>query len=326
MTASLPSFDDLPVAEGKPAGSSWGVWGPDDVFGCLNLLTPERVKRATQCVRKGSVFALNWDMKMPDPPLFGRDAFTHEVVWLPNEAGHDEHISGWNTQSSSQWDGFRHIRHPVHEFYNGIADADHGVHHWARRGLAGRGVLADVARWREEQGRPIQANTSDPIEADDLTATLKAQNVEIEPGDVLLVRTGWLGWYATLDADGRRKYVEEGHAGCGLRPGEPMWRLLWDLHIAAVAADNPSLEVWPPAVFVTPERLQELLANREQLDEIFMHIRLLPLLGLPIGEFFALEALADDCASDGVYEFFFTSAPLNLPAGVASPPNALAIK
>jgi hypothetical protein len=39
-----------------------------------------------------------------------------------------------------------------------------------------------------------------------------------------------------------------------------------------------------------------------------------------------LEPLADDCAADGRYECFFSSAPLNLPAGVASPPNALAIK
>ena len=36
--------------------------------------------------------------------------------------------------------------------------------------------------------------------------------------------------------------------------------------------------------------------------------------------------LAADCAADGRYEFMFTSAPLNLPSGVASPPNALAIK
>ncbi len=79
-------------------------------------------------------------------------------------------------------------------------------------------------------------------------------------------------------------------------------------------------------MFATPERLTELLQTREHLDEIFMHIRLLPLFGMPIGEFFNLEGLADDCAGDGVYEFLFTSAPLNLPAGVASPPNALAIK
>jgi hypothetical protein len=84
--------------------------------------------------------------------------------------------------------------------------------------------------------------------------------------------------------------------------------------------------VWPPAAFVKPDDLSAILADRERMDEIFMHIRLLPLLGLPLGEFFDLANLAEDCANDGVYEFFFTSAPLNLRSGVASPPNALAIK
>ena len=49
-------------------------------------------------------------------------------------------------------------------------------------------------------------------------------------------------------------------------------------------------------------------------------------LGMPIGELWWLDGLAEDCAADGVYEFFFTSAPLNVPGGVGSPPNALAIK
>ena len=39
---SLPSYAQLPVDPSKPKGSSWGVWGDNDVFGCLNLLTPER--------------------------------------------------------------------------------------------------------------------------------------------------------------------------------------------------------------------------------------------------------------------------------------------
>jgi hypothetical protein len=47
---------------------------------------------------------------------------------------------------------------------------------------------------------------------------------------------------------------------------------------------------------------------------------------MPIGEMWWLEDLAADCASDGVYEFMLTSAPLNVPGGVGSPPNALAIK
>ena len=316
---TLPSFDEL------KDGRSWGLWGDDDKLGTLNLLTPERVTRGAECVKKGSVFAVNLDMHLPDPPLFGREAFTHEVVWLQNEAGHDEHLSGWNTQSSSQWDGFRHIKHPVHGFYNGIADEDHGVHYWAK-GIAGRGVLADVARWREAQGRPVTPNASDPIESDDITGTLASQQTTIEPGDVLLVRTGWMAFYRTLDEAGRRAFNDAGHPCVGLRPGPDNWKLLWDLHIAAIGADNPAVEVWPPAALVAPDELPGILAEPERLDEIFMHIRLLPLLGLPLGEFFDLEALAADCASDGTYEFLFTSAPLNLHAGVASPPNALAIK
>ena len=104
------------------------------MLGTLNLLTAERTKRGAACVKKGSVFPINLDMHLPDPPLFGREAFTHDVVWLQNDAGHDEHLSGWNTQSSSQWDGFRHIKHPVHGFYNGVADEDHGIHFWAKKG------------------------------------------------------------------------------------------------------------------------------------------------------------------------------------------------
>jgi hypothetical protein len=46
---------------------------------------------------------------------------------------------------------------------------------------------------------------------------------------------------------------------------------------------------------------------------------------MPIGEMFMLDLLAAECAAQGRYEFFFTSAPLNKRGGVASPPNALAI-
>jgi len=102
--------------------------------------------------------------------------------------------------------------------------------------------------------------------------------------------------------------------------------VLWNLHIAAIGCDNPAVEVWPPGAMSTPEHESEVRADRRRLHEIFTHTLLLPMLGLPLGEMWALDSLADDCAADGRYECFFTSAPLNLPAGVASPPNALAIK
>ncbi|HUQ39593.1 MAG TPA: cyclase family protein [Acidimicrobiales bacterium] len=321
----LPSYDQLPVTDGAPAGSSWGVWGDDDVFGCLNLLTPQRAVAGAACVRRGAAFALNWQMELPDPPLFGRAPFAHEVSWLQGEVGHDDHLSGWNTQSSSQWDGFRHIRHATHGFYGGVDDEAHGIHHWARRGLVGRGVLCDVGRWRESDGRALQYDQPDGITASDIESTLAAQGVVVEPGDVLLLRTGWTGWYRGLDGAGRSALAGDLKAP-GLQPSREMLALLWDLHVAAVAGDNPALEAWPPGSHVDRSQLGEIMGDPERRWEVFMHFAILPLLGLPIGEMWDLEALAADCASDGVYECLFTSAPLNLASGVASPPNALAVK
>ena len=136
-TGALPSYDELPRRAGLPA--SWGVWGDDgtDVFGCLNLVTPARVVEAAQLVRRGAVFALNWGMRLPDPPLFDRQPFEHEVTGGASSTSHDDVLHGWNTQSSSQWDGFRHIRNhaavadePGTGHYGAVPDGDHGIHHW----------------------------------------------------------------------------------------------------------------------------------------------------------------------------------------------------
>ena len=117
----LPSYDQLPIRPDAPPGSSWGVWGDGDVLGCLNLLTPERVVRAASLVQTGKVFALNLDATLPSPPLFGRAAFRHEVTGRPGGFSHDDLLHDWNTQSSSQWDGFRHVGNPTHGHYGGAA-------------------------------------------------------------------------------------------------------------------------------------------------------------------------------------------------------------
>lgn len=326
-SAPLPRYDELPARPGAPPGSSWGVWGDGDVFGCLNLLTPERAVAAASLVRRGAVFAMNLDMDLPGPPLFNRAKFAHEVTNGSSGISHDDVLSNWNTQSSSQWDGFRHIAHPEHGHYGGVADGDHGVHHWAQRGLVGRALLVDVGRWRAAQGRPLQYDQSDPIEPADLMGAIDAQGVPVEPGDVLLMRTGWVNWYRGLSIDKRSAMARDGFSAPGLAPTEETARTLWDLHIAAIGVDNPAVEVWPYGAFVGPEETQRIREHeRSRFVDIFVHVRLLPLLGLPLGELWDLEPLADDCAVDGRYTGLFTSAPLNLPSGVASPPNALVIK
>ena len=136
---ALPAYDDLPLRSGLRC--AWDVWQPDggDRFGCLNLLTPERSLAAARLVDRGAVFALNWTMGLPDPPLFGRKGYTHTVTGGYDTVGHDDVLDNWNTQSSSQWDGFRHVRHPAVRddepgtgHFGGVDDEQHGIDHWAR--------------------------------------------------------------------------------------------------------------------------------------------------------------------------------------------------
>ena len=80
--------------------------------------------------------------------------------------------------------------------------------------------------------------------------------------------------------------------------------------MAAIGVDNPAVEALP----------------FDLGDENALHYRALPLLGLSLGELFVLAPLAEDCERDGRYEFMVVSAPMNLEGGIASPPNAVAIK
>lgn len=318
----LPSYDELPIRPGLPPHSSWGLWGDDDRRGCLNLLTPDRALAGIATVQDGVAFSLNLDLATPSPPLFGRSTLRHEVLWIDDGFGHDDELAGFNTQGSTQWDGFRHVRHPQHGFYNGIPDEEHGVHLWGA--LVGRAVVCDVARWRAAEGRPIDCATNDVISAADVAATLAAQETTVEPGDVLLLHTGWLDWYRQQPEPVRVGLADVCFAP-GLAPGTDTVRLLWDLHVAAVAADNPGLEIEPAGSNLTAAETEASLQD-DRHHERSAHFSLLPLLGLPIGELFDLGALATACAADRRWTCLFTSAPLNLDRGVASPPNAVAIR
>jgi Putative cyclase len=308
MSQGLPNYADLPVQEGAPPGSSWGVWGDHDVLGCLNLLTPERVLAARTSIRTGRSFGLSPELTIPDPPLFGRQPLRYGVEGVDNVA-QDDVLTYFNTQSSGQWDGFRHFPHPQHGFYGGIPDESHGVNFWAERGIVGRAVLLDLSRWRASVGRPLEQGKGDPIVTADLNACINAQECELLAGDILLVRTGWLSWYRQLDEPARVAYAAgEASRSPGLGGRDvPAW--LWDHHVAAVVGDNPAVEVIPPPAGMG-----------------FLRPHALPLLGIPLGEMWDLDALADDCAADGTYDCFLVAAPLNLPGGIASPPNAVAIR
>jgi hypothetical protein len=247
-------------------------------------------------------------------------------VLNPRTYAFDETLDSWNTQASSQWDGFRHIKNPTSGFFGGLDAEEHGVDHWARHGIVTRGVLADVARYRASIGRPLVLDESDPIDVSDVEGALRLANVELRTGDALLVRTGWLGWYQQLSAQQKVQLSEIRVKAPGLRSGPEFIEYLWDAHISCVAADNLALEVSPIGGLVDKQVRRAAAADPARLVDVAMHYTILALHGIPIGELWALDELAQDCASDGSYEFLMSSAPIMLSRGVASPPNATAIK
>lgn len=147
------------------------------------------------------------------------------------------------------------------------------------------------------------------IGPDLLDTVIAAQSSPLRPGDIVLVRTGWLGWYEGLAAEVAAASQTVDMRQPGLAATDQMAAWLWDRTVSAVVTDNCAVESMPmpPA----PHRL---------------HNRLIAGLGMPLGELFVLDLLARACAEDARYTFLFASAPFNVPGGVGSPGNALAIR
>lgn len=313
----LPDFDTLSLRFSQLGPRAGRVWGEQDELGMLNLLTPPRIAKAGQLIQAGKVFSLNWELELPDPPLFGRQRLQQTINQL-EELVNDDVYQDFNTQSSTQWDGFSHYgNYQYNCFYNGVRrdqitgkpGTRNGIQAWARRGIAGRAVLVDYRRWALSQGVDYSPGEPHVISASELEEVAKWQKVRWQTGDILLLRTGWIEWYTTLNPAAREVVAKPPYRVVGLAQGEASLRFLWNHHFAAVACDTPTFEANPVSVSEQP-----------------LHETLLALWGMPIGELFYLEELAADSVVTGQYDCFFTSAPLNKLGGVASPPNALAVR
>lgn len=321
--AAYPAFADLPRPDDSGLPLAWGVWGEGDQLGTLNHITAETVRAAAAQIRTGQRFNLDLPLHVPyalcNPGGHRwRKEPAHTILEITATGGlpgRDDKLDSFYLQGSSQWDGLTHIGDPRHGFYNGVQaaqitggdDTRNGIENMAAFGIVGRAVLADLPRWFARQGRPWKPNAQQVVSAEELAACLADAGETVQPGDVVLVRTGWLADYLAASRE-RRDEILSQRTFSGLSGAEDLWEFVWERRIAAVAADQPTAEVWP------------LVEGRPSL-----HLAIARL-GLTLGELFDLEALAEDCASDGRYACFFTSSPLNLRGGVGSPPNAIAIR
>ena len=323
----FPRYEQLLDRPGRLRGTAWGLWGPADQLGTLNHLTPERVLAARESILTGEAVTLNLPLTEFDPPIIAhRGSVQHSVFGL-NEFHRDDRIDNVFLQASTQIDGLRHFGHPDRGFYNDTdpthlvaGQPDLGIQAVAQRGIAGRGLLIDVGAYREAIGHPIDQKRNEQIPVTDLDATLEWQGSAILPGDIIMIRTGWLQHFRQAcerSADGLRSP--------GLRQTEDTAAWLWDHQVAVAASDNIALEAWPPTDSKLTVEAELTGGMPKSSHSGMLHRILIPLLGLTIGELWMLDELAAACTARGRYDVFLTAQPLNLLGGVGSPANAMAI-
>lgn len=119
-----PAFDSLPLRKDGPHGNAWGLFGAKDELGMLNLLTPETTAAAAREIVDGVRVSTDWPLNSMRTPCFGRTPFEHTLLTKSPRVVNDDILS-FNTQTSSQWDGFRHFGYQKDGvFFNGCTQRD----------------------------------------------------------------------------------------------------------------------------------------------------------------------------------------------------------
>lgn len=349
-----PPFSSLPIDKSGPPGNAWGLYGAKDELGSLNLLTPQTVAAAAKEIRTGERVSLDWTLSNPSPPFFDREALHVNMYQRGSRPVNDDVIT-MNTQCGTQWDGFRHYAYQkTRKYYGGRTREELqssrtiGINAWVENGgIVGRGILLDYAEYCERQGRDPKALESGAIPLTTLKTIAEEVSVQPRTGDILFVRTGFTKAYASLSTDQAKALTERPSPTdfLGVEPTRDMVQWMWESGFAAVASDSPSFEQGPtvgehnkPGGIWKGESWEE-----EMQGGGLLHQWLLAGWGCPIGEMFDLEMLAETCRREGRWSFFVTSVPLKVsclkldtpdglsanekqvPGGVASPPNAVAI-
>ena len=306
----------------KDSPSNWGKWGPDDEVGSLNYLGPEQVIAAARLVTSDKTFTLQRLIGDPkgDPVWPGRTpAERTQILDESNWDGDDgpaypgglhyadDKISAF-LQGSTQYDGLGHVwyggqiwnGYDARTTIGGLEKAS--VEPLAQRGIVGRAVLLDMARFRGK-------DNLDPAETfthEDLLACAAKQGVTLNKRDILIIRTNFIKLFFDL---GEKFY--EGFCEPGL-------------------VYSPELVQWFQDMEI-PNLVTDTIANEVTFDPnngvaLVLHNALMRNLGVTLTEIADLELLAEDCAADGKYEFLYVAAPLKVAKGSGSPVNPVVIK
>lgn len=319
----------------RPDGANWGDFGEDDRVGRMNLVTPERRRRAIAEAREGQAFLLGLPLDYPKGGMFaGRNPPVLEATygsdgrrmydWLmPGstvDIVNDDRVQ-ITLQYSTQWDGLSHIGAVFdadgdgvaeHVFYNGYrSDQDFvqpsegvppkaialGIENLARTCVQGRGVLVDL--------RQAKANAHGGVGYDALMRAIEAQGADVQEGDFLCTYTGFGD---LLLREGEHVDAAALNACPGL-DGTDKALLDWidRSGLAAICADNAMVEKL------------EGVTRCEGQTCLPLHEHCLVKLGIHLGEFWWFGGIAPWLAEHKRAHFLLTAPPLNLPGAVGSP-------
>jgi kynurenine formamidase len=312
--------------------SNWGRWGADDQLGTLNFIDAAARLRGVAAVHDGNAFPLGLPMSEAEGIqmgfIEGRVNPTRSMICVNNPLSPDpewiassEDVVTFAMQCATHWDGLAHVSYGAGpdggKLYNGypassVTEAGTtklGIH--LIGSLVSRGLLLDVAR---AKGLEV-LDGGYPITPDDLDAACELGKLTVEPGDVLLVRTGQAAHLALPGRPGlagappKRDLIAYTWPTPGLTLATTEWFHAKD--VAAVATDTMVLEVYPC-----------------EDKNLYLPVHLIHLveMGMTQGQNWFLDELADACAADGRYEFLLDATPLPFTNGLGSPVNPVALR
>jgi kynurenine formamidase len=149
---------------------------------------------------------------------------------------------------------------------------------------------------RRVEQHPVSHFTYSPIPVQTLKQVAESQNVTFRTSDILFVRTGWTKAYSELSIQQCQDLTASSQPSLiGVDASKDTLQWIWEERFAAVAGDMPRFEAWP-------------CRNKEW----HLHEWLLAGWGMPIGEVFDLEKLAQECQKRQRWTLFFSSVPLRV--------------
>lgn len=263
LAVALAACSEGAIAQEATHTEPWwnSPWGEADRLGAVNNLTPEGVKRASDLVRTGKVYALGVPTA-PESAAYGTRKYQVERTPGPNAnftsdgsqrvTSFDERITS-SMGIGTQIDGFGHLG-VDHHYYNGITGKEVATSRALQTAdippIVTRGVLIDMTK---HYGKPSLA-LGDNYGRVEIEAAMRAQGVTVGKGDVVLFHTGWMAAKMLADKDVYRS-SEPGITEDGAI-------FLADLGVVAIGSDTVALEALPSPpgkVFIVH---QTLLAKR----------------------------------------------------------------